>query len=65
MLLFKTGCLTSFGGLLEVTVHTHTGETEDSGLNHFGCGSQVLGEKEVVMMMEGSRRRSGGKKDDN
>lgn len=26
--------LTSFGGLLQVTVNTHTGETENSGLNH-------------------------------
>lgn len=23
-----------FGGLLQVTVHTHAGETEDRGLNH-------------------------------
>jgi hypothetical protein len=33
--------LTSFGGLLEVAVHTHAGETENGGLNHgdgwFGC----------------------------
>ena len=33
--------LTSFGGLLQVTVDTHTGETEDRGLNHLG-GLSVL-----------------------
>lgn len=26
----------SLSGLLEVTVHTHTGKTEDRGLNHLG-----------------------------
>ena len=33
--------LTSFSSLLEVTVHTHAGETENGGLNHgdgwLGC----------------------------
>jgi hypothetical protein len=27
--------LTSFGGLLQVTVDTHAGKTENRGLNHF------------------------------
>ena len=38
--------LTVFGGLLQVTVDTHTGETENCGLNHlcdwFGYGLDKL-----------------------
>lgn len=30
------GVLTSLSSLLEVTVHTHAGETENRGLNHIG-----------------------------
>lgn len=34
--------LTSFGGLLQVTVNTHAGETENSGLNHLWRLIQLL-----------------------
>jgi hypothetical protein len=47
-----------FSGLLEVTVHTHAGETEDSGLNHlagYSCytvKSRVRGIAAVMLLFQ-------------
>ena len=54
--------LTSFGGLLQVTVNTHTGETENCGLNHFDnwyrygldCKVRCRKEKKQVSQLESS-----------